>query len=945
MSIPALPTASGVSPALDEPTARVDDHSKPIAQLVDAHLEAAQRLEDDTHGEIDAVTDQQGRTVLLRRSQEHLLARADVPESAILDALPARIAMLDRDGFIVSVNHAWREFAAANSADSTDSTDSTDQASAGIGMNYLASCDAATGLDAADAPRVASAIRSVLSGHRKSVVIEYASHSALAERWFLLSVTPIADDNPSGAVVMHLDITERKKVSRAQRHLAAAMDAMRDAIYLVDRKTMSLIHVNDAACQLHRQSRDELLVWSPWKILDTTRESLERTYDKMIESGVAAEPVEMTRQNDDGSIGWVEVRRHAKRSDGRLTIVTMVRDISERKAAEARIQRLNRMFAMLSSINTLIVRVRERDELFKAACQIALDAGGFRMAWIGIVDRSETLIVPVASAGLEPEFLAVARVRLSLRGEASDKDPISVRAVRSNAAVVVNDIREDSHIFFARKRLAQGIHAMVALPLTIAGEAAGVLTLYAADVGFFDDEEMALLTELAGDIACAIDHIDKQERLDYLAYYDVLTGLANRTLFLERVAQYMRSAAVSAHRLVVFLIDIERFSNINDTFGRAAGDALLNLMAQWITRKVGDVNLLARVGADKFALVLPEVVADGNVTQLVENALAGFLDHPFQVHDTALRIGVKLGAARFPEDGENVETLFRNAEAALKAAKTSGEPYLFYTPAMNEAVVQTMTLENKLRQALKNEEFVLHYQPKINMVSGKLTGAEALIRWNNPETGLVPPGQFIPVLEDTGLIYEVGRWALRQAIADYLRWRAAGFAAVPVSVNVSQLQLRHRHFIKEIEQAVAVDPHAAAGLELEITESVIMADVKRSIATLQAIRALNVTIAIDDFGTGFSSLSYLSKLPVDTLKIDRSFVLDMTSGPQGLALVSTVITLAHSLRLKVVAEGVETDEQRRLLHALNCDEFQGFLFAKPVPVNVFESRFLLALAT
>jgi EAL domain-containing protein (putative c-di-GMP-specific phosphodiesterase class I) len=221
-----------------------------------------------------------------------------------------------------------------------------------------------------------------------------------------------------------------------------------------------------------------------------------------------------------------------------------------------------------------------------------------------------------------------------------------------------------------------------------------------------------------------------------------------------------------------------------------------------------------------------------------------------------------------------------------------------------------------------------------------MTSAEALIRWNDPRTGLVPPVRFIPILEETGMIYEVGRWALRQAIEDYLRWRAAGLAAVRIAVNVSPLQLRNRGFIAEIEQVIGIDAHAAAGLELEITESLIMTDVKHSIVSLQAIRAMGISIAIDDFGTGFSSLSYLAKLPVDTLKIDRSFVIAMTTDAEGLALVSTIISLAHALKLKVVAEGVETEEQARLLRVLNCDEMQGYLFSKPVPGDIFETRFL-----
>ncbi len=615
-------------------------------------------------------------------------------------------------------------------------------------------------------------------------------------------------------------------------------------------------------------------------------------------------------------------------------------DITERKEAADRIVHLNRVHAVLSGINTLIVRVHDRDELFREACRIAVEAGGFRMALIAIVDKSATKIVPVASAGKDEALLSVIRGILS----SSEHAPTTMTALalREKQAVVSNDSQRDPRVLFGVKYAEAGVRSMAVLPLLVSDEAVGVLALYASEIEFFHEDELKLLTELAGDIAFAIDHIDKQERLDYLAYYDVLTGLANRSLFLERVAQYVRSAVSGGHELAVFLIDLERFKNINDGLGRPAGDALLRQVAEWLTHNAGDASLLARIGADHFAMVLPQVRREGDVTRLLEKTMAAFLEHPFRLNDAVFRVSARVGAAVFPEDGADAETLLRNAEAALKKAKASGERYLFYTQKMTEAVAGKLTLENQLRQALDNEEFVLHYQPKVNLVSGKLTGAEALIRWNDPRTGLVPPGRFIPILEETGLIYDVGRWALHQAIADYLRWRAAGLPAVRIAVNVSPLQLRNRGFIAEIGHAIGIDAHAAAGLELEITESLIMADIKLSIASLQAIRALGVTIAIDDFGTGFSSLSYLAKLPVDTLKIDRSFVIEMTGGPEGLALVSTIINLAHSLKVKVVAEGVETEEQSRLLRVLSCDEMQGFLFSKAVPSEVFEAKFLLA---
>jgi len=347
------------------------------------------------------------------------------------------------------------------------------------------------------------------------------------------------------------------------------------------------------------------------------------------------------------------------------------------------------------------------------------------------------------------------------------------------------------------------------------------------------------------------------------------------------------------------------------------------------------------VGADVFALVVPVVRPEGNLSRLLERSMDKFLEHPFQLDGIPFRIAVKGGVAVYPLDGDNADTLFKHAEAALKKAKATGNRYLFFNRSMSERVASNLTLENHLYRALGNEEFVLHYQPQVSLTTGRIAGAEALIRWNDPRTGLVPPNDFISVLEETGLIHEVGRWALRKAIADYLRWRDAGLPAVRIAVNVSPLQLRNRGFVTQIEQLCAVDPRAAAGLELEITESMVMENIEHGIATLQSIRALGVSIAIDDFGTGFSSLSYLTKLPVDILKIDRSFVNDMATGQDGISLVTNIITLAHSLKLNVVAEGVETEAQAELLRSLNCDEMQGFLFSRPIPCELFESRFLV----
>jgi diguanylate cyclase (GGDEF)-like protein len=517
---------------------------------------------------------------------------------------------------------------------------------------------------------------------------------------------------------------------------------------------------------------------------------------------------------------------------------------------------------------------------------------------------------------------------------------LAAQAIRERKAVISNDVGNDESLIFGKMHAASGVRSIAVLPLIAADKAIGVFALYTRKLEYFDAAGLDLLGELAANVAFATDHIDKQERLDHFAYYDSLTGLANLRLFLDRVSQHMIQAASSGDKLAMFFMDLERFKKLNDSLGRLAGDALLKQVAEWLVRNIGNASVLSRVDADHFAIVVPGVRNEGDVIRHLESTIAAFLAHPFALNDAEYRMAVKVGVALYPEDGADADTLFKNAEAALKKAKVSGDRYLFYAQKMTDTVVGSFGIENRLRRALENEEFVLHYQPKIHLVSGKITGAEALIRWNDPMTGLVLPSRFIPILEETRLIHEVGRWALRKATEDYRRWSSAGHPWVRVAVNVSPLQLRSRSFVAEIEEAIGDSVAGAAGLELEITESLIMENVEHSVASLLAIRALGVTIAIDDFGTGFSSLSYLSKLPVHTLKIDRSFIADMNSGANGLTLVSVIINLAYALKLNVVAEGVETEEQLSQLRRLRCDEAQGYLLGKPVPVELFETIYL-----
>jgi diguanylate cyclase (GGDEF)-like protein len=469
------------------------------------------------------------------------------------------------------------------------------------------------------------------------------------------------------------------------------------------------------------------------------------------------------------------------------------------------------------------------------------------------------------------------------------------------------------------------------MPLTLNGEAAGVFALYAADAGFFDDEEMRLLVELAGDVSFAMEYIDKSEKAEYLAYYDPLTALANRSLFHERLAQHLAAASENRQKLALAIVDIERFKTINDTLGRRAGDGLLRSIAERLTGWIPHARV-ARIGADQFALVLPEVQSEEELVRSVQRRLKDFFGTPYRAGDTELRISGRLGIAVYPDDGADAETLFRNAEAALRKTKQAGELYLFYEERMSERVSEKLALENKLRLAIEKDEFVLHYQPKVDLETRSITGLEALLRWHSPELGLVPPLQFIRLLEETGLILQVGSWALRRAASDHFAWTTRGLKVPRVAVNVSAIQLRQRNFVRLVEEAI-VDGVAPTAIDLEITETLLMDDIQANIEKLQAVRGLGISLAIDDFGTGYSSLAYLAKLPVQALKIDRSFIVAMLDDANAMTLVSTIISLAHSLRLKVIAEGVETEEQAKTLRLLRCDEMQGYLISRPIPAD------------
>ncbi len=430
-------------------------------------------------------------------------------------------------------------------------------------------------------------------------------------------------------------------------------------------------------------------------------------------------------------------------------------------------------------------------------------------------------------------------------------------------------------------------------------------------------------------------------RMAHLAQHDFLTGLPNRVLLTERLAQSLGLANRHRKQVALLFLDLDHFKNINDSLGHAVGDQLLQSVADRLTANVRATDTVCRQGGDEFVILLAEIEQPLDATYVAEKLLAAFAA-PHLIDGQELHVSLSIGISIYPDDGDNVDTVMQNADTAMFHAKANGRNrYQFFRTDMNTRAIRRLAVESSLRRALRQSEFVLHYQPQIDLVSGAMIGAEALIRWRDPEHGLVSPAQFVPVAEECGLIVPIGRWVLRETCRQVQAWLDAGLAAVPVAVNISALEFRHKDFLAGVALILKETGLAPRYLELELTESILMQDAKASESVLQTLAAMGLRLAIDDFGTGYSSLSYLKRFPIDTLKIDQSFVRDIVSDANDGTIVAAVIGMGKSLKLRVIAEGVETQAQLDFLKARQCDEGQGYLFSHPLPAEDFE-RFLVA---
>ncbi|HUF21007.1 MAG TPA: EAL domain-containing protein, partial [Burkholderiales bacterium] len=432
-----------------------------------------------------------------------------------------------------------------------------------------------------------------------------------------------------------------------------------------------------------------------------------------------------------------------------------------------------------------------------------------------------------------------------------------------------------------------------------------------------------------------------EARISYLATRDPLTELPNRLLFNDRLEQGTINARRSGEAVGVLFIDLDRFKNINDSLGHHVGDLLLREVSQRMSACLRGGDTIARLGGDEFVIALEHLRKAEDAAQVAEKIVRS-LARPVEVAGNSLSTSCSIGISIFPEDGDDASTLMKNADTAMYHAKEKGRNnFQFFSTDMNVRAVERHKLEISLRRALENGEFVLHYQPQVAFETGAVVGAEALIRWQDPERGLIAPSGFIGVAEESGLIEPIGRWVLMEACLQTRRWQDKGLLPARVAVNISARQLRDPreflHYVNHVLDQSGLDPRY---LELEMTESLLLDNIEENAAALRRLGKLGVHIAVDDFGTGYSSLAYLKQLPIDSLKVDRTFVRDIESDPDDAAIISAVIAMAHGLKLRVTAEGVETQGQLDALRALDCDEYQGYLLSKPIPADEFAQRFL-----
>ncbi|WP_081801440.1 EAL domain-containing protein [Herminiimonas sp. CN] len=684
------------------------------------------------------------------------------------------------------------------------------------------------------------------------------------------------------------DITQRMRAEEEWKQFRLGMERSTDAVYVIDRADMRIVDVNETACDMLGYSRDEMLKLSPHETrIGVSKKRLAEYYDEIICSVDKRAFTKTLLRHKDGSHLSVEVNLQALQPAGRHTLVVLAKDLTERLQAQA--------------------ALRDSEERFSATFNLA--AVGLAHATIdGRWTRANRKLLEITGYG-EEELLQLTVFEIL--------HPDDLDATRESIARTVRGEIKDysSH---KRYRCKDGNYVWVAVSVSLASDTQGRL-------GYF---------------IVAVEDISPRKRMEeelrHSACHDALTNLPNRMLLQDRLSQAIVYAHRAGRHVAVMLIDLDHFKDINDSLGHDAGDQMIIECGRRLSRNTRDGDTVARLGGDEFVVILADVGHEEDVARLAQQALLA-LAEPIVIMGQELYPHGSIGISLYPKDGQVGSSLLQNADMAMYQAKRhGGNNFQFYADELNARICERLKLGARLRHAIKQNEFVLHYQPQVDIATGRVVGVEALIRWQLHDGSMVPPNDFIPVAEETGLIVPIGEWVLRTACLQSRMWQRAGLP-IRIAVNLSARQFGQQDIVKMVSQVLHETGCSAALLELEITESIIMENAEAAIETLYRLSEMGVSLSVDDFGTGYSSLSYLKRFPIHTLKIDRSFIVDVTSSKVDAAIAKAVILLAHSMDLQVIAEGVETSEQLAFLRAHGCDQMQGYYFSRPLPAEEIES--------
>jgi diguanylate cyclase (GGDEF)-like protein/PAS domain S-box-containing protein len=667
-------------------------------------------------------------------------------------------------------------------------------------------------------------------------------------------------------------------------------------------------------------SYDEFLA----QVHDKDRAAFEQALQRAIQTGQECE-VDHRISSGNGESRWVHTIVQPAQDGHRTLLHGTLRDITESRLAAVRLQ-------VEHGVSQLVAGATDPEEVMPGIVETICKGLNWECGTYWSLEADGALLRCTSTWG---ENDAAVREFLALTKKMSAPSGVDLpgRTWAKGAPIVVGSLGSEQGFSRMQAALKADLQGALALPIVSGGKTFGVIELFSAETIRPDEALSHLLHSVSTQIGQSFQRKLAEDQLRFIATHDSLTDLPNRTMFNERLRHALNQGARYGRGIAVLFIDIDRFKVVNDSLGHSAGDRLLQDCAKRLSECLRESDTVARLGGDEFVVMVENFTAPRDAIAVAQKILTN-VAKPFFVDGQEFLVSASIGISTYPDDGADAETLLKNADIAMYRAKDQGRNnYQFYSAQMNKHTFERLAMESSLRRALERNEFVLHFQPKLDLRSGAIAGVEALVRWQHPDWGMVSPAQFIPLAEETGLIVQIGEWVLKTSCQQSRMWRDQGIPAMRVAVNLSARQFGQKTLLADVARTIAQSGLTPESIELEITESLVMHNPEHAADTLQKLKAMGITLSIDDFGTGYSSLAYLKRFPIDCVKIDRSFIKDIPVEAADMAITKGVIALGHSLRLKVVAEGVETKEQQEFLRSNGCDEMQGFLFSRPLPAD------------